>query len=241
MGVPGAKTRGFRPIRKTTVVENIIGQIKTLIQTEHYGAQSDLPNERDLARELGVSRHSVREALRTLAHMGVLDTRHGLGTQVAESSSNLLKAPLEFLIMFDRPSMMELFETRELLEVNLAGWAAERRTSEDLEEMETALREMRENVSDPQASTAADVRFHEAVAAAAHNRILQRLVSGLHDPMFAFIEAVRPGVQDLRKSVELHAGILGAIRRQDAGAARELTARTMVETRDEIRRAQLSS
>ena len=124
----------FRPVQKTTVVEDIIHQVKEMMRRSQYVAGSRLPSERVMADELGVSRPSLREALRTLTLMGVLDTRHGSGTQVAESGSRVLRAPLEFLFLFENPSVSDLHETRSLIEIFLAERAAKHRTDEDLRE-----------------------------------------------------------------------------------------------------------
>src|SRR5881394_908631 len=106
--------------RKGSVVNGVLGRLKPILT-----AGSRLPSERELSRRLKVSRPSLREALRTLELMGVVDTRHGSGTQVADSGTNVLKAPLEFLFMLDQPSIADLNDTRALLEIHLAGRAAE--------------------------------------------------------------------------------------------------------------------
>ena len=114
----------FRPVQRLTVVDDILLQLKSRLRQNRLGAGGRLPSERELARELRVSRPSLREALRTLAHMGVVDTRQGSGTQIAPSGSKVLRAPLEFLLALEQPSIAHLLETRELLEVYLAGRAA---------------------------------------------------------------------------------------------------------------------
>ncbi len=231
--------RRLRPVRKVTVVDDIIAQIKGLMRGNHFPAGSKLPSERELARRLGVSRPSVREALRTLEQIGVLDTRQGSGTQVAPSGSRLLKTPLEFLLMLDQPSIAEVHETRALLEVHLAGRAAARRTGEDLEAMEQALREMRARLSNPREVTDPDVRFHRAIATASHNRLLERLVHCLQDNIRALIDVAWPGNRSMKFSHSSHEKILRAIRRQDAAAARRSMAEHMAVTEDELRRVGL--
>src|SRR5689334_18375261 len=153
--------------RKASVVSGVLGRLKPILTPG-----SPLPSERELSRKLRVSRPSLREALRTLELMGVVDTRHGSGTQVADSGSDVLKTPLEFLLMLDKPSIEDLVETRSLLEIHLAGRAAERRTDADLAAMEAALRDMKAHLAKPTEVTDPDVRFHAAVAAASHNRLL---------------------------------------------------------------------
>lgn len=205
--------------RKATVVEGVIEDLTALLRRRKYGAGSRLPGERDLARELGVSRPSLREALRTLERMGVLSTRHGSGTTVAETGAEVLRAPIEFLFMMEKPSVADLHETRALLEVHLAGRAAACRSDADLAELDAALRDLKAARGDA-ARTRADVRFHQAVAAASHNRVLERLVNCLRTPIEAMIAAALPARIVLDSPYESHLAVARPIREADAGAAR---------------------
>lgn len=218
---------GFRTIQKMSVCEDIIEQIKELVRKNHYGLGSKLPSERELAEQLGVSRPSVREALRTLAIMGVLQTRHGSGTQVSDSSENILRAPFEFLMILDQPTLFELYETRALVEVFLAGRAAERRTPADLQAIETALHEMRDNIANPAMMNIANVQFHEAVAAAAHNTVLGRVMTCLHDGIRVCIETTQPAFRDMKVSYDIHQEIYDAIQAQKPAEARHAMSKHM--------------
>lgn len=231
--------RTFRPVRKATAADEIIDQIKALVRANRFTPGSRLPSERELARTLGVSRPTVREALRTLELMGVVRTRHGSGTEVAGSGSQVLKAPLEFLLALDQPSIADLHETRELLEVHLAGRAAVRRTAEDLRVMEGALEEMRRSLSDPSRVTDPDVRFHQAIATAAHNPLLERVMHCLGDNLRSLIHAAWPGNRSMQFSQKSHQKIYDAIRRKNPEAARRAMAEHMRVTGQELRRAGL--
>ena len=220
--------------RKASVVTGVLGRLKPIL---HAGTR--LPSERELSRKLRVSRPSLREALRTLELMGVVDTRHGSGTQVTESGSNVLKTPLEFLFMLDRPSIEDLVETRALLEIHLAGRAAERRTETDVEALETALLEMKAKLARPIDVTDPDVRFHQAIAAASHNRLLERLMNCLRDGIAEIIVAAWPGVPDMQNSYESHEVIFKAIRRGSPNAARREMTRHMNLFRKELKQVGL--
>ncbi len=227
----------FKPVHRARVVEGIIGQLKGLIGSRRFPPNSRLPSERDMARQLGVSVPSLREALKTLAVMGVVDTRHGSGTRVADSGANLFKVPFEFLMRLDPVGIGELVETRELIEVFLAGRAAENRTEEDLAAMDEALREMRSAGGDPAAVVEPDARLHEAIAAAAHNGVLRRLMGCLSDEIRAQMKASSPGVRDRSAMLQYHAEIVEAIRRRRPDEARRAMKRHMDETAKELRRA----
>jgi GntR family transcriptional repressor for pyruvate dehydrogenase complex len=238
MALASVNKPSIQTAAKQTVCEDVIERIKALIRGDHFGAGAKLPSERELSEQLGVSRASVREALRTLAIMGVLDTRHGSGTQVAESSANVLRASFEFLMLLDQPTIYELYEIRELVEVYLADRAAERRTPDDLLAIESALRDMRDSVSDPEKMTDPNVRFHEAIAAAAHVTVLERFMNCLHEGIRACIEATRPGVRDWADITNIHEQIFDAIRRRSSADARRAMTIHMAMAIDELRRAE---
>jgi GntR family transcriptional repressor for pyruvate dehydrogenase complex len=220
--------------RKASVVTGVLGRLKPIL---HAGTR--LPSERELSRKLRVSRPSLREALRTLELMGVVDTRHGSGTHVAESGTDVLKAPLEFLFMLDRPSIEDLVETRSLLEVYLAGRAAERRTEKDLAALESALKDMKSKLDRPIDVTDPDVRFHQAIAAASHNRLLERLMNCLREGIREVMIAAWPGVPDMDTSYDQHVKVFAAIRRGNVDAARQAMSRMMEMFRKELKQVRL--
>lgn len=220
--------------RKASVVTGVLGRLKPILQ-----AGTRLPSERELSRKLRVSRPSLREALRTLELMGVVDTRHGSGTQVADSGTNVLKAPLEFLFMLDRPSIEDLVETRALLEIHLAARAADRRDEKDLAALESALRDMKAKLDQPLDLTDPDLRFHQAIAAASHNRLLERLMNCLRDGITEVMVAAWPGVPDMDTSFDMHVKVYNAIRRGDPAAARRAMTRMMEMFRKELKQVGL--
>lgn len=215
--------------KKDSVVAGVLGRLKPILQ-----AGTKLPSERELSRKLRVSRPSLREALRTLELMGVLDTRHGSGTQVADSGTNVLRAPLEFLFLLDRPSVADLVETRSLLEIHCAGRAAERRTESDLAALGSALDEMKVHLARPIEVTDPDVRFHQAIAAASHNRFLERLMNCLRDAITEAMIAAWPGTPDMEISYQMHVRVFGAIERRDPAGARRAMSRMMEMFRKEL-------
>jgi DNA-binding FadR family transcriptional regulator len=157
----------------------------------------------------------VREALRTLTHQGILETRHGAGTQVAQDPAPALETAFEFLLVRARPSLLDLYDTRELIEVYLAGRAAERRSEEELAAIEGALRAMGDGSADPTDLRGPNLRFHRAVAAAAHNTVLAEILACLYNGIRARIEAAGYRVGDWPVSQEIHAEIFEAIKRRN--------------------------
>lgn len=218
-----------------TTHEEVIERLKARLSAAGPGAR--LPSERVLADELRVSRSSLREALKALTKLGVLETRRGSGTVVAVDRNRLLNEPLEYVVMLDQVSALELYEARELIEVFLAGRAAQRRTPEDVERIRAALRAMAALPSASDALAEANARFHEAVAAAAHHPVLERVMSSLHHGLRASIRASERGVLDWGASYAAHEEIADAIARGDARAAKTAMRQHMRMAMAEVRRS----
>jgi len=222
------------------VTERVIAEIKAMVTSGDFPPGARLPGERELAQHLGASRPTVRQALGALVQMGILEARQGSGTVVARSGANLLKTPFEMVVLLEQPTVYELYEVRELVEVHLAGRAAERRTPDDLIAIEAALRAMRDHIPDPEAMTDANVAFHQAIAAAAHLPVMERFMACLQDGIRACIEATRPGVWDWILSYEIHEHIYDAIRRGSATDARRAMTIHMAMAIEELRRQGIS-
>ncbi len=197
--------------------ENVLARIKGLIVDKGYGPGVKLPSEHQLAAQLGVSRNTVRGAMHTLAAMGLVDTRHGARPQVAMSGQDMLSEPFHFLFLLDRPSYLEMHEVRTGLEVQAAGCAAERRTEEELRALDTTLQEMYAHTDDDQ-TRALNRRFHLEVALAAHNSVIERVLSSLHEVRAVYFNVT--GIRALPERNEFHARIVEGVRRGDAGEAR---------------------
>jgi GntR family transcriptional regulator, transcriptional repressor for pyruvate dehydrogenase complex len=219
-----------------SVAENVAEAIMAMVRSGELKPGARLLSERDLAVQLGVSRASVRQAIAMLTERGALETRQGAGTTVAAGGDNVFRTPFETLLLLDTPSLSELYEVRELVEVHLAGRAAEHRTPADLAAIEAALKAMRETVDTPADQVEPNVAFHEAVARAAHLPLLAHFVVSLHDTIRAAVAATHPGVRDRMASYDIHAAIYEAIRRGRVMDARRAMTVHMAMATDEIAR-----
>jgi GntR family transcriptional repressor for pyruvate dehydrogenase complex len=171
-----------------------------------------LPPERELAKRLGISRASLRHGLRFLAAIGVLTSRHGSGTYIAEGPPALDSEPLRMLADLHRFTPDEMFEARKLLEVGLAGLAAKNAQPDDLAAMSEEISEMYAKLDKPQEYLVHDIRFHRAVAAASGNQILAALMNMVSAAMYELRRATVERATDLKESVEFHRRIYRLIR-----------------------------
>jgi GntR family transcriptional repressor for pyruvate dehydrogenase complex len=206
--------------------EVVVDGIKAMIISGRLSAGSRLPVENDLAEELGVSRGSLREGVRALVLMGVLETRQGAGTYVTALDPATLLGPLAVLVDLQRPgNMVDLMTVRRVLEVEAAGRAALRITESELVEADDVLTRMevmiRQDVVDHQAVMEADVAFHRVIANASGNPTLSALIEGLASRTVrarTWRALHEEGVES-RTHAEHHA-ILAALKAHDPDAAR---------------------
>jgi GntR family transcriptional repressor for pyruvate dehydrogenase complex len=207
------------PVKSTRIYEEIVRQIKTMITEGRLKSGDQLPPERDLAEKFLVSRTSVREALRALESVGLIDIRPGEGTFVREVSVDSLVEPLALILLSQREMIGELFEARRLLEPTIAGLAASRATPEEMGEMERLLDEQAHAIASGHTGLAQDAAFHAAIATAAHNRAITRVVHAVMDLLAQSREEAISTPGRPTRSHEDHRRILDAIRARDSAAA----------------------
>jgi GntR family transcriptional regulator, transcriptional repressor for pyruvate dehydrogenase complex len=200
------------------VTARLIGRIKRLIADGSVAPGSKFPPEREMAKEFGANRASVRQALKVLEMMGVLSQRVGDGTYLSESAETILNEPIDFLVLLDDLSHHELFETRLIVEPELAARAAERATAEDIAVLRNTVLAL-ERSKLHRDRLEADMAFHNAIFHASGNRICQLLFKGIHRTFLSSMMQLSertPVDQPLR----FHRKIYSAIRAGDAEAAR---------------------
>lgn len=204
--------------RRSALADQVIAELRRQIATGQWPVGSRIPTEPALVQELGVARNTVREAIRALAHNGLLDIRQGSGTYVAATSE--LAGVMHR--RFADADPQHVAELRSTLEASAARLAAERRTEGDLELLDTLLvrRESAWSTGEVEAFVEADVTFHMAVVQASHNEVLTALYADLSTVLQAFL---RHDVGDeIRPEDHLdHARLVQSIRARDARDAAE--------------------
>src|SRR3989449_9716108 len=207
------------PIKSTRIYEEIVRQVKLLIAEGRLKSGDQLPPERDLAEKFVVSRTSVREALRALESLGFVEIRPGEGTFVREVSVESLIEPLALVMASQREAIGELFEARRLLEPAIAAMAARRATPDEIQEMERILDEQAKEIGMGRTGLPQDVQFHAAIAVAAHNPAIMRIVHGIMDLLTQSREESLNTPGRPTRSHEDHRRMLEAIQRRDSAAA----------------------
>lgn len=210
----------FGPVKKNAIAEEIIARLLGLIRDRQLQPGDKLPPERELAAMLGVSRPSLREALRALSVMNVLEMRQGDGTYVSSLEPDLLVEHLGFVLSIDDSTFLQLFETRKIVEVGIVALAAQRITDEEIAALEACVAESQACIHDPEKFLQTDLDLHERITRAARNPFLTRFMASLSQLSSASRSrtVAIPGVRE--HTVEAHRRIVHALKRRDAEAAR---------------------
>jgi GntR family transcriptional repressor for pyruvate dehydrogenase complex len=209
----------IQPIRKTRIAEEIADRIRVLILDGTLPPDRPLPGERLLAARFGVSRGSIRDALRLLETIGLLETRHGQGTFPRELDVNRLVAPLASILAYRADLRDELLDVRRMFEPAVARVAAARITDEDLADLQRILDTQRRKLKAGGSAIIEDTAFHAVLARATRNRVVMRIMQTLNDLLVesrkrALRQKGRP-----ERSVEGHEAVVAALRRRDPEGA----------------------
>lgn len=207
----------LKRIHKGSLVETAIESLRYAIETEQWVVGEKLPVESGLSEALGVSRNTVREAVRVLAHVGMLETRQGDGTYVRAT-----RDAGETLKRVSRTQLTDQLEVRIMLEAEAARLAAQRRSEQDLRSMTTALDTRAKAENNLQDRIHYDAEFHHALVTASHNSALAELYDYFSHAITQTIERTENDTDLPEPSQEDHELLLAAIRRQDAVKAQKL-------------------
>jgi GntR family transcriptional regulator, transcriptional repressor for pyruvate dehydrogenase complex len=189
-----------------------------------------IPSERQLAESLGVHRPAVREAIRALSFLGLLEVRQSSGTYFRGPDQHLLFRLFEWSLLFGEGQARDLLETRADLEVIACGRAAERRSEDDVAAMQELLKRMRS--SDPEQFPDADVAFHSKIAEIAGNVVLKDMLASIRTMIHGWIGRNIQAAGTTKVAYKDHVPIYKAIAAGDPQAAREaMTAHMQAATR----------
>ncbi|MGW2341622.1 FadR/GntR family transcriptional regulator [Streptomyces sp. NPDC001661] len=203
-----------------SAVEKAFHGLRQMIATERLGPGERIPAEADLCAELGVSRGPLREAVRMLAALGVIEPRHGSGTYVSGLRPQDLIGSLSLTVdLLPLAGLLEMYEIRRLLEGHAAARAAARRTDEDMRIL-NALVEAMESTEDPDKASALDHDFHCEIARIGANPTLAALISVFRSRSRKYqIFTLPEGPHLRRRSDEGHRELTRAIADRDPAAA----------------------
>ncbi len=223
-------------VRKNRRYEQVAEQIQRLIARGVLKPGDRLPPERDLVSKFGVGRGSIRDAIRTLEVMGIVEPRQGHGTVVRELSADSLVVPLASVLSQKRHLVAELLDVRRMIEPALAGRAAKNATAEEIARLEDVLRRQKAKMARGEPGIEEDSEFHYAIAVAARNTVVLRVLDVLMDLLRESRTRSLQVPGRLERSFAGHQRVLRAIKRRDAAGAENAVRQHLKEIEEVVMR-----
>jgi GntR family transcriptional repressor for pyruvate dehydrogenase complex len=204
-------------IRKKKLADEVIDEIKRMIQFGELKEGDRLPNQTEFAAQLGVSRTSLREAFNTLCVLGVLEQRQGYGTIVKSRFSALYADQLSAPFIADEKSTLELLEARQIIEIGAARLGAKNATRELIKKMGLLIDRMTEaaRAEDTQKLSEQDIDFHFLIAQATQNRVIIHLLANIRSLMEKFMHEAFLVLHDQKRYLKSHRDIYEAIKQKN--------------------------
>jgi len=213
----------FNTVQRRKIYDEVYDQLISLISRGRLKPGEQLPPERVLAKELKVSRQTIREALKKAETKGLISVRQGEGTFVLSAVSDWMEAPLVLMMTEEVKRVYEFLEIRKLIEVWCARKAAEVATSKDLKKLEKALLEMDKLRDSPGTLGQADIDFHITIAEVSRNTLMVHMMTSVRQifsTMFKISNFTRPPGKN-KILIKQHHEIYEAIKTKDPDLARQ--------------------
>jgi len=213
----------IQPLEKFVLIDKIIEKIETLIASGDLKPGDFLPGERILAEKLGVSRTSLRQALKALNVMGVLEIAPGKKTYIKDSFADILLNPFKFIKAVHSIKIKELFEARCVLEESLVQMAAGKAERHHIEKIRSYLNDSERNLDNKKDFIYSEFLFHQSIFEAADNKILTAVMNSLNEMLLVLEKYEKDylDIQDRKKSLAQHKEIYDAIIKKDQDQARK--------------------
>ncbi len=210
-----------RKITPHKLVDQVIQRLQKYISLGYYSPGQKIPTEPELMEEFGVGRSTLREAIKVLSSSGMLEVRQGEGTFVCKEY--VISEPLDQRLR--RASLLEIYEVRRMLELQIAELAAMNRTEKDLLQMRSSLdkRISAKKANDIDAYVENDWEFHNAMASATQNSILKDLYTTFSVTMKDSLKEVISDFESIKQQIQYHEEVYNAIEKKDALTARQYT------------------
>jgi DNA-binding FadR family transcriptional regulator len=209
----------IHPVSRATLPQEIVKALTDLIMKGVWKPGDLIPSEKELALRFGVGRSTVREAVKSLVVIGVLEARAGEGSFVREATSELLSGAFRWGLLLGERNLDDLVDVRVLVEVECARRAARRRDSELLRQLFDSIREMRARQTDHEAFKDTDTRFHLAIAHAAQNAIFENIGTTIQSIVRIWYPKTYYIPETKGLTIAEHRAIAGAIEARDSDAA----------------------
>ncbi len=219
-----AQPSKLSPISRLDLHTEITSRLVRLIVSSEPGSR--LPTERELAEMLGVSRTTVREAVRSLAFVGAVQVRQGDGIYVSKAQDSDIERLVGLGLVIQRSKVNEVIEARRLLEVEVAALAAQRHTEGDREKLLDNMERLKQSIDNPAEASYLDLEFHVTLARSSHNSVLVYFINGMRTLITIWIDSKIAQASDrrgvIKEIAEEHQEIITAVLNRNADVAANL-------------------
>lgn len=212
-------------IKRTSLQSEIIRYIQEYIEEHHLKAGDRLPSQGQLIQMMGVSRTSLREAMKILEARGILKAQNGKGIFISGEKDSAMLTLLDFAR--EKKKLLETLEVRKILEREILRLVIHRATPEELEELGELTRILMDKVQKGQQQTAEDKQFHYTIYRLAHNQVLSQLILSISSVMDQFWEFPLDMEDPFRESLPLHGELYQAIREKNVKKAQAINERLL--------------
>ena len=209
----------FGTLQKDSLSQKIVDRLLSLIKEKQLKPGDRLPPERELAVSMGVSRPSLREALRALSIMNIIENRQGSGTYITSLEPDRLVEHLDFIIALNDQSFLDLFQARKILEVGLVSLAAQNIREDELSALKLCLARTAHEIDDPEIFLQCDLEMHQRIIDAARNQILSLFMKSINDLNIASRRRTGESRKLREQTLKDHRVILTALQAHNANLA----------------------
>ncbi|MBF0529130.1 MAG: FadR family transcriptional regulator [Deltaproteobacteria bacterium] len=210
----------LKAVKKRRASEDVAQQIISLIKNGQLKKGEHLPAERELTDTFKVSRTTLREAIRSLESMGLVETRQGTGTYILAAGEDALIQCLTTGLYSEEDDLMDIFYLRKIIEPPIAQLAAGHANTSDILELEDIIKRQGEELASGKINPETGLLFHLTLARISKNRVLSRLLHALAELMNESRQNLSHDLRRAEKSLKGHQMILAAIKSEDCGEAR---------------------
>lgn len=220
-----SSSAGSRNLKNKPLSEQVVDEIRRMIAAGELKAGDMLPTENELTQRLGVSKSSVREAVKMMQAIGIVEIQRGIGTVLARSMEKGYMNIMLCQMQLQNATAAELKEFRRMVELACVSVAIEKADDQDLARISDCVERFREQISQGVADAEEDLRFHQAIWAASHNRFVSTLGEAV---MGLYRESIRQSMgEHPAQALEDHQRLYEAIRDRDQEKARECVIRSL--------------
>jgi len=224
----------IRPIKRESLSENVVKQLKEMIAGKELVPGQKLPSEQELAEYFRVGRHTVREALKKMAVMGLVESRVGQGSYITKIMPRDVLGFMTNQLVMSRVDIKNLMELRKLLELKIVTLAAKRATEKDLKEVEYFLQQMHKRTDSGRNFVDEDIKFHFAIANATQNEYFGVVLNSIRDMLSIVQEKAVVMEGAMERALNFHQQILNAIKNNDPKSAEVWMEKHMEDTETAI-------